>query len=110
MENLKKAVIKVINTAEVVDQSLADNQLNWMEGVKIGASALAWVWIFKNIKVIIPEIVNLTDEDRIKLNEEVKTELDLRNDFVEAVVEQVVEVLLGLAVVMTNAAAAKVKP
>lgn len=110
MENLKKAVIKVINTAEVVDDSLADKKISFPEGVKIGASALAWVWIFKNIKVILPEIVNLTDEDRIKLNSDVQTELDLRNDVVEAIVEQVVEVLLGLAVVMTNAAAAKVKP
>ncbi|RPJ51932.1 MAG: hypothetical protein EHJ95_04675 [Methanobacteriota archaeon] len=110
MENLKKAVIKVINTAEVVDDSLADKKLNFAEGVKIGASALAWIWIFKNIKVILEEIVNLTDENRIILNDEIKTELDLRNDVVEGIVEQVVEVLLGFAVVMTKAAAAKVKP
>ncbi|HQK28454.1 MAG TPA: hypothetical protein PLC85_11060 [Smithellaceae bacterium] len=100
MENLKKAVSKVITTAMVVDQKLEDGKITMPEGMTIAVSAVGWIWIFKNFRKVIEDFKALDEEGVATLIETIKSELDLRNDSAEAVVEQALEIIIRLAAVM----------
>ena len=100
MENLKKAVSKLITTAMVVDSKLDDGKITIPEGMSIAVSAIGWVWIFKNFKAIIEDFTGLDEAGVVTLTDQIRTELDLRNDVAEAVVEQALEIILRLASVM----------
>lgn len=102
MENLKKAVSKLITTAMVVDQKMDDGKITIPEGMSIAVSAIGWVWIFKNFKAIIEDFTGLDEAGVGTLTDHVRTELDLRNDVAEAVVEQALEIILRLASVMVK--------
>ena len=102
MENLKKAIEKIVSTAIVVDKALEDKKVNIPEGMRIGVSAVAWVWIFKNFKAIAEEFATLNETDLPAINSFVAEKLELRNDKTEAVVEQALEIILGLMVIMTK--------
>lgn len=102
MENLKKAVSKLITTVMVVDKSLEDRKVNLQEKMQIAVSAVAWAWIFKNFRAVVEDFMGLTEETKKELNEYIKTTLDLRNDVAEAVVEQALEIILSLTDMMVK--------
>lgn len=102
MENLKKAVSKLITTAMVVDQKMDDGKITIPEGMSIAVSAIGWVWIFKNFKNVIEDFKGLDENGVATLTDQIRAELDLRNDVAEAVVEQALEIILRLAAVMVK--------
>jgi len=102
MENLKKAVSKIIATAMTVDAALEDKKLTIAEGLRIGISAVGWVWIFKNFYVVAADFKAMTETDVPVLNAYIAETLDLRNDVTEAVVEQALDIILNLAAVMVK--------
>lgn len=99
-ENLKKAVSKIISTAMLVDQKLEDKKITAMEGMQIALNAVGWIWIFKNFQLIAEDFKALDEAGVTDIVESVKTELDLKSDFVEEVVENALEIILRLCVVM----------
>ena len=100
MENLKKAVSKVITTAMVVDRNLEDGKLTVPEGMGIALSAVAWVWIFRNFRKVVEDFKALDETGVAELNRQIQAEFDLRNDTAEAVVEQALEIIIRLTAVM----------
>lgn len=102
MENLKKAVSKLITTAMVVDQKMDDGKITIPEGMSIAVSAIGWVWIFKNFKAIIEDFTGLDEAGVAEITDHIRDELDLRNDVAEAVVEQALEIILRLTAVMVK--------
>jgi hypothetical protein len=102
MDNLKKAVSKIISTAMTVDSALEDKKINVPEGMRIGISAIGWVWIFKNFDAVAADFKAMKETDIPALNAYISETLDLRNDVTEAVVEQALEIILNLAAVMVK--------
>lgn len=100
MENLKKAVSKIIQTSMVVDKALEDKKISIPEGMSIGISAIGWLWIFRNFRKVIEDFKAMTEETLKLLIEDIKNELDLRNDVAEEVVEQALAIILNIAFVM----------
>lgn len=100
MENLKKALGKIFNTAGVVDRALEDKKIKGMEWVGIGASAIAWVWIFRNFDLIAEDLKSLQEDQLPELNEWVATNFDLRNDVAEGIVEEAIAMLAMFASIM----------
>lgn len=100
MENLKKAVSRLISTAMTVDQKLDDGKITIPEGMSIAISAVGWIWIFKNFQKVIEDFRSLDEPGVNALTDQIRVELDLRNDVAEAVVEQALEIILRIAAVM----------
>ena len=100
MENLKKAVSKIIQTSMVVDKALEDKKVSIGEGMGIGLSAIGWMWIFRNFRAIVEDFNAMTEETVKLLIDDIKVELDLRNDVAEEVVEQALTIILNIAFVM----------
>ena len=96
MENLKDALATVINIAEKVDESLEDGKISIGEGVGIAFSAIGLIKVIKDIKPLMTEYTELTDDQKTELAEWFKNEFDLRNDNVEEIVEMVFASLLSL--------------
>ena len=96
MENLKDALATVINIAEKVDESLEDGKISIGEGVGISFSAIGLIKVIKDIKPLMTEYTELTDDQKTELAEWFKNEFDLRNDNVEEIVEMVFASLLSL--------------
>ena len=102
MENLKKALSKIFTTAMVVDRALEDRKIRGIEWAHIGASAIAFVWIFRNFDLIAEDMKNLKEEELPALNAWVIDNFDLRDDVAEAIVEEAIAMLALFASVMIN--------
>lgn len=94
MENLKKALNKILTTVEVVASAYEDKKINWAEWVKIGGSAIMWTWIFKNIPAIKEDLANATESGINEMMEQVKADFDIPQDKLEDTIEQALSVLL----------------
>jgi hypothetical protein len=102
MVNLKKALSKIFTTAMVVDRALEDKKIRGIEWAQIGASAIGFVWIFRNFDLIAEDMKALKEEDLPELNAWVVENFDIRNDVVEAIVEEALAMLALFASVMIN--------
>jgi hypothetical protein len=102
MENLKKALGKIISTSMIVDKSLEDQHVDILEWVKIGSSVAGWLWIFRNFKLIISEVKNLDDVKSAELHAWIVQVFDLRNDVAERVIEEAIGILIMFAAMMND--------
>lgn len=96
MENLKKALSVCVKVAEKSFEAMEDGKVTVSEGVNIGMSALGFIGVVRNFPTIKDEYLNLTAEQKIALSEWFAEEFDIVNDSIEAVVEQVINVLINL--------------
>jgi len=93
MENLKKALGKIFNTAMSVDQALEDGKIKGMEWAKIAGSAILWTWIFRNLNLIAEDMKKVNEGTAAELNQWVAENFDLRNDVIEGIVEEAIAML-----------------
>lgn len=98
IENLKIAVVAVINLGEKIEKNLADDgKISLAEALSVGAGSFGDVIrLIKSGNAIKQEFIDLDDQERIELVDLVKEELDLNNDKVEIIIEKAVELLVNL--------------
>lgn len=97
MENLKKAVERLISTAMVVDGAMADQKIDTFEWVKIAGSTVGWIWIVRNLKIVVEDVRNMDDVKAAELHAHVVEVFDIRNDVAEKVIEEAVGIILMFA-------------
>jgi len=102
MENLKQALITLINITEKTDKALIDGKINIAEGVSIAMSAIGLINVVKNIKPLFEEYQVLSDEELSNLSIWFAQEFDLENDNVEQVIEMIFTAVLSLGVAFDN--------
>lgn len=100
MENLKKAIGKVLATTEAVAKSYEDKKIVMTEWIKIGASAVGWTWIFKHIPEIKADFDSATEEGIVKMVEELKAEFDIPQDKLEEIIEEALQIILTFIVML----------
>jgi len=94
LENLKKALGKVLVTVEQVAKAEEDGKIVVKEWIQIGVTALGWIWIFKNLKAIKADIESgATQEDWDTMNEELKNEFSISQANLEETIEQALGII-----------------
>ena len=98
IDNLKKAIVAVINLGEKIEKNLSDDgKISLAEALGIGTSSFGdVVKIIKSGHEIKDEFLDLDDQEREELIDIVKEELDLENDKIENIIEKSVEFLVQL--------------
>jgi len=96
MENLKKALKTCVNVSEATFEAMEDGKVSVAEGLGIGMKALGFISVVRDFPVIKEEYVNLTATQKVELSEWFAEEFDIANDSTEAIIEQVVTVLINL--------------
>jgi len=96
MENLKDALLTVIETGETTVEALADGKISISEGVAITWKAIGFVKVVKNFEAIKEEYLNLDDTQKDELIAWFNNEFDIANDNAEEIVEMVFESLIKL--------------
>ena len=94
MENLKKALSRVLATTSVVAKAYEDKKIIMTEWIRIGASAVGLTWVFKHLPEIEVDLANATEEGVNKMMEELKIEFDIPQDKLEEVIEEGLHILL----------------
>jgi hypothetical protein len=100
MENLTKALSKILDTVETVFKAYEDKKVNVSEWIKIGASAVGWIWIFKHLPEIKVDINNATEEGYNVLMETLKAEFDIPQDKFEDYFENALGVVVKLLILV----------
>lgn len=103
MENLKKALSRVLATTSVVAKSYEDKKIVMTEWIKIGASAVGLTWVFKHLPEIKVDIDNATEESINKMMEELKVSFDIPQDKLEEVIEEALHILLTFITMIDTA-------
>jgi hypothetical protein len=94
LENLKKALSKILATIEQVAKAEEDGQIVLKEWIQIGVTALGWIWIFKNLKAIKADIeAGATQEEWDAMNEELKNEFEIPQANLEETIEQALGII-----------------
>lgn len=96
MKNLKSALRNVLETVSAVAVSLQDGKIVMSELIKIGYTAIGWMWIFKHLHDIKNDIDTSTEEGMKTMVEELKLEFDIPQEALENVIETSLSILLGL--------------
>jgi hypothetical protein len=94
MENLKKALSRVLATTSTVAKAYEDKKIVMTEWIKIGASSVGLTWVFKHLPEIEADLANATEEGINKMMEELKLEFDIPQDKLEEVIEEGLHILL----------------
>ena len=104
IDNLKVAIVAVINLAERIETKFADDgKISLAEALSVGAGSFGdVVRVVKSGKLIKAEFTDLDDEEKAELFELIKSELDLENDKIENIVEKAIEFLLTLDVLISS--------
>lgn len=100
MENLEKALTKVLQTVETVAKAYEDKKIVVTEWIKIGGSAVLWTWIFKNLDKIKADMDNATEEGMNVMIENLKVKFDIPQDQMEEVLEQALSIILNFLVMV----------
>jgi len=102
MEELKKALLTVIETGEATVDALEDGKISIGEGVAITWKAIGFIKVVQNFSVIKDEYIALTPEQKEELVEWFNEEFDIVNEDAEAVVELIFSVIINLGSVFTD--------
>lgn len=94
MNNLKKALSLVLKAVETGMKAYADEKINTAEWIGIGTKIIAWIWIFRNLKLIWADIVNATPEAYQTMHSELCTSFDIPQDELEEKLEQALSLIL----------------
>lgn len=94
MENLHKAISKILATIMVLAKAYEDKKIVWSEWIQIGGTAIFWTWIFKHIPEIKADLEAATEESMLALMEKIKVEFDIPQDNVEEWIEQCLSIVL----------------
>ena len=97
MENLKNALLTVINTAETTIEALEDGNINVREGISITWSAIGFVKIIKTFPAISNEFLSLSESQKQELTLWFNQEFDIPNDNTEQTIEMIFATLLKLS-------------
>ena len=96
MENLKNALLTIIETGETTVEDLEDGKISISEGMAITWKAIGFVKVVKNFKAIKEEYLNLDDAQKEELVQWFNEEFDIADDNAEEIVETVFESLIKL--------------
>lgn len=94
MKNLKKALSLVLKAVETGMKAYEDEKVNIGEWIAIGSKVIAWVWIFRNLKLIWADIVNAEPEAFTTMHSELCAEFDIPQDVFEEKFEQALSLIL----------------
>ncbi len=94
MKNLKKALSLVLKAVETGMKAYEDEKVNIGEWIAIGSKVIAWVWIFRNLKLIWADIVNAEPESFTTMHNELCAEFDIPQDAFEEKFEQALSLIL----------------
>ena len=94
MNNLKKALSLVLKVVETGMKAYEDEKVNIGEWIAIGSKVIAWVWIFRNLKLVWADIVNAEPEAFTTMHNELCAEFDIPQDVFEEKFEQALSLIL----------------
>lgn len=100
MENLKKALSKLLNTTEAFAKAYEDKKISTGEWIGIAYSSTGLIWITKNLDKIFSDIKNATEDSFQAMLEQVKGEFDIPNDELEEKIEMALSVVLNIIVLV----------
>jgi len=100
MENLKKALSKVLNTFETIMKAYADKKISAGEWIGISYTGIAWIWIFKNLDLIFEDVKNAQEAPFQQMMEELKAEFDIPQDEFEERFEQGLSLVMNIIVMV----------
>jgi len=100
MENLKKALSKVLNTFETIMKAYADKKISVGEWIGIFYTGIAWIWIFKNLDLIFEDVKNAQEAPFQQMMEELKAEFDIPQDEFEERFEQGLSLVMNIIVMV----------
>jgi len=99
IEKIKNALSVVIETAEKVDQALADDgKISLFEGVGIAIKAVKFIGVVKDAEELQTEFMDMDDDEKQELINYVADELELTNEETEEKIEAIFSALITLAV------------
>ena len=101
MENLKNALLTVINTAVTTIEALEDGNINVREGISITWSAIGFIKIVKLFPEISNEFLSLSESQKQELTLWFNQEFDIANDNTEQTIEMIFATLLKLSNIFT---------
>jgi len=99
MEELKKALSKLINFGETLEGALKDNRITLMEGVNCSAGlGMAIFYIIQNRKEIQLQLKQLQEDPQKQeeLKQYIKDDLDLDNDRIEVIFERTLDLVTDI--------------
>jgi hypothetical protein len=102
MEELKKALLTVIETGETTIDALEDGKISIGEGVNITWKAIGFIKVIQNFAIIKGEYLALTPEQITELVEWFNEEFEIGNQDAEAIVELIFTILINLGDVFTS--------
>ena len=94
MKNLKEALTLILKAVETGMKAYQDQKINVGEWIAIGMKIIAWVWIFRNLKLILADIVNATQEEFTQMHTELCEGFDIPQDQIEEKIEQSLSLVL----------------
>lgn len=94
MKNLKEALTLILKAVETGMKAYQDQKINVGEWIAIGMKIIAWVWIFRNLKNILADIVNATQEEFTQMHAELCEGFDIPQDQIEEKIEQSLSLVL----------------
>lgn len=94
MKNLKEALTLILKAVETGMKAYQDQKINVGEWIAIGMKIIAWVWIFRNLKNILADIVNATQEEFTQMHTELCEGFDIPQDQIEEKIEQSLSLVL----------------
>lgn len=102
IENLKKALLVVINLGESVDKALADDgTVDLLEGIGIASKAVKIWKVAKDFLVLKEEFLDIDEDEKAELVTYFSDELDLENDVTEVIIEKAFALLINLKEFLT---------
>jgi len=84
----------ILKAVETGMKAYADQKINIAEWIAIGIKIIAWVWIFRNLKAILADIVAATPEAYTQMHTELCAEFDIPQDQMEEKIEQALSLIL----------------
>jgi hypothetical protein len=100
MENLKKALSRVLHTFETIMKAYADKKISVGEWIGISYTGTAWIWIFKNLDLIFEDVKNAQEAPFQQMMEELKVEFDIPQDEFEERFEQALSLVMNIIVMV----------
>ena len=84
----------ILKAVETGMKAYQDQKINVGEWIAIGMKIIAWVWIFRNLKNILADIVNATQEEFTQMHTELCEGFDIPQDQIEEKIEQSLSLVL----------------
>lgn len=96
MNNLHNGLSKVLSTITQVAKAYEDKKIIWSEWLKIGATVIGWIWLFKHLTEIKADIDTATEQSMSAMMEQIKVEFDIPQDALEETIEQALSIILTI--------------